>query len=167
MDNTCAYPGVPETLAQLSQFPMAVLTNKPERISVRILNSLGLANYFRVIYGGNSFSTKKPQPEGARKLLDENGVRAEEAVVVGDSHVDISTGRNAGMWTIGVTYGFAPHTLLDEPPDVLVDSPAEVARSQLSWACLPRKGSSIAPRFSPGEVSPLTSRRQKNSPACS
>jgi len=49
MDNTFAYPGVPETLAQLNHMPMAVLTNKPERISVRILNSLGLANYFRVI----------------------------------------------------------------------------------------------------------------------
>ncbi len=43
MDNTCAYPGVQETLEQLSHMPMAVLTNKPERISVRILNSLGLA----------------------------------------------------------------------------------------------------------------------------
>src|ERR1700737_4545507 len=49
MDNTCPYPGVQETLAQLSHMPMAVLTNKPARISVRILKSLGLENYFRTI----------------------------------------------------------------------------------------------------------------------
>src|ERR1700736_762196 len=71
MDNTCAYPGVPETLAQLSHMRMAVLTNKPERISVRILNSLGLAKYFRVIYGGNSFESKKTDPFGATKNLPE------------------------------------------------------------------------------------------------
>jgi phosphoglycolate phosphatase len=79
------------------------------------------------IYGGNSFATKKPDPEGARKLLEEVGVRAEEAVIVGDSHVDIETGRNAGLWTVGVSYGFAPHTLLELPPDVLVETPHELA----------------------------------------
>src|SRR5580658_8649092 len=51
LDNTCAYAGVAETLAQLHrrEVPMAVLTNKPARISVRILNALGLASYFRTI----------------------------------------------------------------------------------------------------------------------
>jgi phosphoglycolate phosphatase len=59
MDSTCAYPGVAETLEQLARMPMAVLTNKPVRISVRILDELGLSQYFRAIYGGNSFETKK------------------------------------------------------------------------------------------------------------
>src|ERR1700682_5227077 len=65
MDNTCAYPDVQETLAQLSHMPMAVLTNKPARISVRILKSLGLENYFRTIYGGNSFESQKAGAFGA------------------------------------------------------------------------------------------------------
>src|SRR5229473_4891379 len=60
MDSTCAYPGVPEALEHLAAFPMAILTNKPVRISVRILEELGLAKYFRAVYGGNSFETKKP-----------------------------------------------------------------------------------------------------------
>ncbi|OLB16524.1 MAG: hypothetical protein AUH16_13045 [Acidobacteria bacterium 13_2_20CM_57_7] len=55
MDSTCAYPGVPEALERLAAFPMAILTNKPVRISVRILEALGLAKYFRAVYGGNSF----------------------------------------------------------------------------------------------------------------
>src|ERR1700738_3413771 len=83
MDNTCAYPGVPETLAQMSHLPMAVLTNKPVRISVRILNSMGLAKYFRVVYGGNSFESKKPDPFGANKILQELGVAAREAPLIG------------------------------------------------------------------------------------
>ncbi len=49
-------------------------------------------------------------------------------MIVGDSHTDVETGRNAGMWTIGVTYGFAPHTLADAPPDILVDRPHEVGQ---------------------------------------
>src|SRR5271165_4567108 len=74
MDTTCAYPGVPETLEELANVPMAVLTNKPVRISVRILDAMGLSKYFRAIYGGNSFETKKPDPLGARTILRELGV---------------------------------------------------------------------------------------------
>ena len=48
-------------------------------------------------------------------------MRPEQAAIVGDSHVDVRTGRNAGLRTVGVTYGFAPHTLEAEAPDVLVD----------------------------------------------
>jgi phosphoglycolate phosphatase len=84
--------------------------------------------FFKQVYGGNSFATKKPDPEGARKLLEESGVRPEEAVIVGDSHVDIETGRNAGLWTVGVTYGFAPHSLPAAGPDVIVNTPEELAQ---------------------------------------
>ena len=85
-----------------------------------------MGQFFSQVYGGNSFPTKKPDPEGARKLLEESGVRPEQAAIVGDSHVDVRTGRNGGLWTVGVTYGFATHTLDDEPPDVLVEQPSEV-----------------------------------------
>jgi phosphoglycolate phosphatase len=132
LDYTVVYDGIKEALAAVGQSPsgsprkLAVLTNKPVHPSRAIVEALGLGPFFMQIYGGNSFSTKKPDPEGARKLLEETGVRPEEAVIVGDSHVDVSTGRNAGLWTIGVTYGFAPHTLVDPPPDVLLDRPAEL-----------------------------------------
>src|SRR5256885_9132055 len=71
LDSTCAYPGVTEALEQLAGFPMAILTNKPVRVSVRILEGLGLAKYFRAVYGGNSFRTKKPDPLGAHTILRE------------------------------------------------------------------------------------------------
>ena len=122
MDNTCAYPGVQETLEQLSHLPMAVLTNKPERISVRILNSLGLATYFRAIYGGNSFESKKPDPFGANKILQEFGIAAREALLVGDSEVDVQTARNAGMQAAAVNYGFGVHDRAAHPADIYLDS---------------------------------------------
>ena len=109
MDNTCAYPGVPEALAELSAMPMAVLTNKPVRISVRILEALGLAKYFRAIYGGNSFETKKARPLGRQHILREFSTRPAEAVVIGDSEVDVQTARNAGTLAAVVNYGFGIH----------------------------------------------------------
>jgi phosphoglycolate phosphatase len=134
LDNTYAYEGVLEALAalrQLYEHPeeparlMAVLTNKPVRPAQAICEALGLAPYFLHIYGGNSFATKKPDPEGLRALMDEAGVLPQETVVIGDSQVDVETARNAGAWCIGCTFGLAPESLKDYPPDVLVDSPAE------------------------------------------
>ena len=121
MDNTCAYPEVRETLEQLKHLPMAVLTNKPTRISVRILNSLGLANYFRVIYGGNSFETKKPDPLGAKTILQEFGVSARETLLVGDSEVDVQTARNAGILAVAVNYGFGVHDRETHPADLYLE----------------------------------------------
>jgi phosphoglycolate phosphatase len=136
LDHTTVYPGIAEALAAIqrgqngasagTQRKLAVLTNKPVNPSRAIVEALGLGRFFSQIYGGNSFATKKPDPEGARNLLIEYRVRPEEAAIVGDSHVDILTGQSAGLHTIGVTYGFAPHTLENEPPDVLVDSPREL-----------------------------------------
>jgi phosphoglycolate phosphatase len=126
MDNTCAYAGVPETLAQLSHVPMAVLTNKPARISVRILNSLGLAKYFRAIYGGNSFESKKPDPFGANKILQEFGMSARDTLLVGDSEVDVQTARNAGTQAAAVNYGFGVHDRAAYPADVYLDCFADL-----------------------------------------
>ena len=136
LDHTTVYHGVHEALAHIQRASlgtsngkprkMAVLSNKPVGPSRAIVEALRLGP-FTQIYGGNSFASKKPDPEGARKLLEENGVRPEETAIIGDSHVDVETGVNAGLWTVGVSYGFAPHTLEEVPPDVLVDAPQELA----------------------------------------
>ncbi|HEX3819195.1 MAG TPA: HAD-IA family hydrolase [Candidatus Sulfotelmatobacter sp.] len=134
LDHTTVYDGIKDALTAIQQSgngsrrKMAVLTNKPVNPSRAIVEALGLGPFFSQVYGGNSFTTKKPDPEGARQLLSENNARPEHAVIIGDSHVDIETGRNAGMWTVGVTYGFAPHTLEEEPGDVMVDHPQELGK---------------------------------------
>ena len=115
LDNTHAYPGIPKALQQIqsngTNRKMAVLSNKPVNPSRAIVEALGLADFFVHVYGGNSFDTKKPDPLGAKTLLSET---------------DVLTGRNAGIATCGVTYGFAPHTLCEAPPDVVVDEPREL-----------------------------------------
>jgi len=123
LDTTCAYPGVAETVAELSrkQLPMAVLTNKPVRISVRILEALSLAKHFRVIYGGNSFETKKPDPFGANTILREFGAAPKQAMVVGDSEVDVQTARNAGAIAVAVNYGFGVHDRTQYPADIYIE----------------------------------------------
>lgn len=133
LDHTIVYEGIVEALAAIQNVSngrprkLAVLTNKPVNPSRAIVEALKLAPYFSQVYGGNSFATKKPDPEGALRLLEELGVPAEQAAMVGDSHTDVETGQNAGLWTVGVTYGFAPQTLEDASPDVLVDHPRELA----------------------------------------
>ena len=126
LDNTRAYPGVREALVQLNGTPMAVLTNKPANISVRILQGLGLVQFFQVIYGGNSFATKKPDPLGANTVLGDLKVSANEAVMVGDSEVDVQTARNAGMLSAIVNFGFGIHDREKYPADLYLDRMEEL-----------------------------------------
>ncbi len=133
LDHTRLYDGVPQALAAIRNSgngqprKMAVLSNKPVVPTRAIVQELGLGEFFSSVYGGNSFQTKKPDPEGAQTILREAGVRPEETLLVGDSGVDVATGRNAGLWTCGVSYGFAPQSLESNPPDVSLDRPQELA----------------------------------------
>jgi len=127
LDATRAYPGVREGLEALQDRPMAVLTNKPAKMSVEILEALGLLKYFRAVYGGDSFEKKKPDPAGALAILKDLGALPEESAMVGDSDVDIKTARNAGMFAIGVSYGFGQHDRNIQPADLYVDSLQEIA----------------------------------------
>jgi phosphoglycolate phosphatase len=126
LDNTVPYPGVREGLALLEKYPMAILTNKPVRFSGWILQGLGLADYFRYVYGGNSFEKKKPDPVGVEVLLRDLKATPNEAMIVGDSDVDVRTARNSGIWACGVSYGLGLKGLRANPPDVMVDSLVEL-----------------------------------------
>ena len=129
LDNTVAYPGVRQTLAELASHSprsMAVLTNKPVVFSRAILDGLGLRQYFRFVYGGNSFERKKPDPMGVEALLRDLQAEPREAMMIGDSDVDIKTARNAGIFACGVSYGFGLEGLRAHPPDLMIDSFAEL-----------------------------------------
>jgi len=126
MDSTCAYPGVEEALGRLNGFSMAVLTNKPVRVSVRILEALGLKKFFRAVYGGNSFETKKPDPQGARRILEEFGASPAEAMLIGDSEVDVQTARNTGTVAVVVNYGFGTNDREAYPADVYLERLTEL-----------------------------------------
>lgn len=123
LDYTTLYPGVVESLVRLhsERARLAVLTNKPVKISHRIMEGLGVAHLFFRIYGGNSFDYKKPHRIGVDTLRAEVNAAEADTWMVGDSYVDVQTARNAGVASCGVTYGFQPETFREFPPDVLVD----------------------------------------------
>jgi phosphoglycolate phosphatase len=129
IDHTVLYPGVSETLYRLGAagVKMAVLTNKPVRMSRAIVDALGVARHFERVYGGNSFEQKKPHPIGIATLLAEFSAAPSRSMMVGDSAVDIRTARNANVKACGVTYGFQPETLAAELPDLLFDRIEQLA----------------------------------------
>ena len=128
LDNTVPYSGVREGLKLLEKHPMAVLTNKPVHFSRAILDGLGLLHYFRFVYGGNSFEKKKPHPMGMETLLREMKAAPREAMIVGDSDVDVRTARNAGTFACGVSYGLGMESMREHPPDLMLDSLVELPR---------------------------------------
>jgi phosphoglycolate phosphatase len=132
LDNTRLYPGVREALDRLAAAgkKLAVLTNKPVKVSRTIVTGLGLDGLFFQVYGGNSFDFKKPNPVGVETLMKEAGVERAGVLLVGDSSVDMLTARNAGVRCCGVTYGFQPESLADPAPDFLTDDMRKVA----DWA---------------------------------
>jgi phosphoglycolate phosphatase len=138
LDNTRVYAGVLEALSAIRAahpaLPMAVLTNKPVNPSRDICAALDLAPFFFQNYGGNSFATKKPDPQGLLTLIAEastltaSSITPEETVMIGDSDVDILTARRCGARSVGCTFGLAPHTLAAAQPDLSVDSPSDWPR---------------------------------------
>lgn len=122
LDTTRPYPGVADALRRWSgTYRMAVLTNKPVAMSETILSELSLARHFFEVRGGDSFETKKPEPEGLLNILKSAGVPPEETVMVGDARNDVLAGKAAGTVTCGVTYGLGSESFNDHPPDFTVD----------------------------------------------
>jgi phosphoglycolate phosphatase len=127
LETTRPYPGVVPALEALHrERPLAVLTNKPVRESLAILEGLDLRRYFRAVYGGDSFARKKPDPMGVRFLREETEAGAEETLLVGDSTIDLETARNAGIRSCIVSYGMGPWNPSTEPPDLTVDDLREL-----------------------------------------
>ena len=116
LEHTKTYPGVRETLLALTaQRSLAVLTNKPVRESRLLLEGLDLDRFFRAVYGGDSFPTRKPDPTGTLELMRELGAEAGETLFVGDSAVDFATARRASIRFCLVTYGIGTETMNSEP----------------------------------------------------
>lgn len=120
LDTTRLYPGVAEVLDALAGHALAVLTNKPGDLSRAILGGLGLGGRFARTYGGDELP-RKPDPAGLVRIMAETGHHPASTVIVGDSAIDVQTGRAAGVLTVGVRYGFAPDSFRAHPPDILLD----------------------------------------------
>lgn len=103
LDHTVLYPGVRELLDELP-LPLAVHTNKPGRLARRILDGLGVGTRFVEVLGGDE-APRKPAPEGTRALLAHHRVMPEDAVLVGDSLIDLELARAVPLRFVPVGWG--------------------------------------------------------------
>lgn len=125
------YQGIPELLTALRQegVNLAVLSNKPHRQAVHVVESIFGRNVFRHIQGQKENIPRKPDPKAALQIAEELGISPEDTVYIGDSEVDIATGTNAHMKTIGVTWGFRGRAvLLEAGAEQIADSPEEIMK---------------------------------------
>lgn len=119
IDNTRPYAGVKETLEELRDYKKAVISNKREYLSKKALEGLGLLRYFEIVLGSDSTPEKKPSPLPVRMVLEKLNIPGSEAVIVGDSDLDIKAGKSAGVLTIAVSYGYRPRELLLEADHII------------------------------------------------
>ncbi|HRY29115.1 MAG TPA: HAD-IA family hydrolase [Elusimicrobiota bacterium] len=128
-DHARLYPGVLEILNHYADKKMAVVTNKLEEPSRRILQALKIDRFFPVLLGGDSFSERKPSPGPLLEALRRLGVPPEKSVMVGDSPGDVVSGKAAGTFTCTVSYGFrTAEELRRTRPDIFLDSLAGLRR---------------------------------------
>lgn len=134
MDKTAPYAGIPELLERLEAagIQMAVYSNKADEFSREIVEHF-FPGVFRLVRGKLPDVPVKPDGAAARALLAELGADPAETVFVGDSSVDIQTGRNAGARTCGVTWGFRPRASLEDA-DFLADTVEELEQVLLRFA---------------------------------
>ena len=116
------YPHGREILEHFKDKKQAICSNKPEGFVRQILESLNGLHPFEAIVGGDSVKSKKPDPEGLNHILEQLNVSADEAVLIGDSPVDIETGKRAGVYTCVVNYGLGFAEEIDAAkPDYSID----------------------------------------------
>jgi len=120
LDYTREYPGVRETLEALGMYRKAVISNKMESLSRKVLDGLGLSRYFVVVVGSDTTSEKKPSPIPILKVLSDLQVQPDKAMIVGDSNFDVDAGKAAGITTVAVTYGYRPREVIAHA-DFLID----------------------------------------------
>lgn len=127
-DHTKVFPGILELLEAFKKkgIKMGVVSNKPQEFTDAILEKLGLVGYFEVAFGPEATVNRKPHPEPLLTALKRMGVSTSEAVMIGDSVVDIEAARAAKVLVGVFTHGYGTReTLSASDPDWLVDSPKE------------------------------------------
>jgi len=122
LETTRLFPGVAETLSALAGHDLAVLTNKPGDLSRAIVAGLRVDRHFVRVIGGGDGPPRKPDPEGLQLLMRASHAGPAQTVMVGDSAVDVQTGKAAGAHTVGVSYGLFPEDFARDVPDVVLDA---------------------------------------------
>ena len=123
------YDGTEEMLKALKDrgIHLAVLSNKPDRQTVKVVKEIFGDNIFDYAQGQKDGIRRKPEPDGVWYLMEQMQVSKEECLYIGDSEVDAATGKNAGLKTIGVLWGFRDRKTLETAgADHLIERPEEL-----------------------------------------
>jgi phosphoglycolate phosphatase len=123
------YPGIPELLAELQsrKIKTAVLSNKPDAALRRIIAAIFPQHHFNIVWGLRHEAAPKPDPDSVWELLANMGLNPHEAVLMGDSEIDMETARNAGCYPLGVSWGFRSRATLEASGAArIIDKPSEL-----------------------------------------
>lgn len=123
------YDGITELTCWLkaNNIKIAVLTNKQHDNALYVLNSVFGENYFDFILGQDDTHEKKPSRTGVDIILRKMNVKEDECIYIGDTNTDMKTGKNAGLFTVGVTWGFRDYEELKKGnPQAIIDSPLQL-----------------------------------------
>lgn len=128
LDTTVIYPGMKQVIEQLQNRTKAVLSNKPEELSKKILKELNIGRHFAIIWGGDSLAKKKPDPEPILKIIEQLKFTKQDALMIGDGINDILAAKSAGIKCAAAGYGYTdlkdlsalnPDYLLLKPEDLI------------------------------------------------
>lgn len=124
------YPGIEELLNLLQQhhLQLAVASNKYQEATAKLIGQYFPDIHFTAVFGQRDNVPTKPDPQVVNEIIQMAGVSKEEVVYIGDSGVDMQTGCNAGVTTIGACWGFRPKSELEEfHPDLLAEKPEDIS----------------------------------------
>jgi phosphoglycolate phosphatase len=127
--NSCPYPGIHAMLAGLKNagLSLAVLSNKPHSFTLEFVDYFFPGGIFPIVFGQRPEVEKKPSPAGALEIAEMMAVAPSKCLYIGDTAVDMQTGKSAGMFTVGVLWGFREkQELLDHRADKIVQHPMEI-----------------------------------------
>jgi phosphoglycolate phosphatase len=127
-DRSQPFPGLIDALDTLESggWRFAVCTNKLERLSLKLLEQLGLAKRFAAICGQDTFGVQKPDPEVLRRTVAAAGGKLQSTVMIGDSLTDIRTARAAGVPVIAVDFGYTERPVAEFGPDRIISRFAQL-----------------------------------------
>lgn len=127
--NTLPYDGICELLSSLSDFGIntAVLSNKPHNVTTTVVEKLFGTNTFDICFGQRDGVPKKPSPDAALTIINKLNCRPDETLFIGDTDIDIKTGKNSGFITTGVLWGFRDKDELEKAgADFIINTPKDI-----------------------------------------
>ena len=126
LDTTALYDGVPEALTALApRHTLAILSNKPQAFLDRIADGLGIRSLFAAVVGGDALPVSKPDPATIAHVVASIGAAPAPVWMVGDSAVDVETGRRSGARTVGCAWGLRGRDELRAAgADVVIEHPS-------------------------------------------